>query len=241
TRWWGEDFVVKPHALLNKVLFIVYGANGKFFEDFAVGMLIAVCYTTLNASPRKERYLHHAQRLVPWLLSLCGLLFAFAAMCHYVQTWNYTWSFAPGLFQIYPWTTEFTFALSYGCAVLAVLFSQPGGLLRRLFEWAPLRWIGLISYSLYIWHASLLLAIQNTLGPALTRLNQIVAIGLCWILVFSASVIFCFFAYLLIEKPGMQLSGRLRQRMLLQQKEQKLREPAPAEADEVKAIQQVQR
>lgn len=231
TRWWGEGFVVTPHTLLNKVLFVVYGANGKFFEDFAVGMLIAVYYTALNNSPKKELYLPRTRRLIPWLLGLCILLFAFAALCHYVQTWNYTWSFAPGLFQVYPWTTEFTFALSYGCVVLAILFYQPKGLLRRLFEWTPLRWIGLISYSLYIWHAPVLRVLQDKLGPTLIHLNHTVAIGLSWLLGLIISVIFCFFAYILIEKPGMQFSERLRQKMLLQQAK-KSDAPDPASTSE---------
>jgi peptidoglycan/LPS O-acetylase OafA/YrhL len=137
-------------------------------------------------------------------------------MRDYSMTWVYAWPFAPRLFQIWPWTNECTFALSYGCAVLAVLFSQPRGLLRRFCEWTPLRWIGLISYSLYIWHEPLLRVIQAKLGPALTHLNHVLAIGLCAGFVLSVSVCFCFFAYLLVEKPGMQLSERLRQQMLRQ-------------------------
>lgn len=221
TRWWGEAFVVVPHALLNKVLFVVYGANGKFLEDFAVGMLLAVCYIALHNSPNKAAHLARMQRAVPWFLLVGSVLYAFAAMRNYTQTWNYTWPFAAGLFQSAPWTTEWTFALSYGCLVLAVLFARPNGLLKRLFAWTPLRWLGLISYSLYIWHEPLLLALQTNIGPALARLNHSIAIGLCWLLVFSLSVFFCFFSYLLVEKPGMQLSERLRLRMSLQRTEQK--------------------
>jgi peptidoglycan/LPS O-acetylase OafA/YrhL len=132
------------------------------------------------------------------------------------MVWNYTWSFAPRLFQVAPWITEWIFALSYGCGIAAVLFNRPSGWLRGLFEWTPLRWMGLLSYSLYIWHEPLLLALQTNLGPTLTHLNHIVAIGLCGVLVLSISLFFCFFAYLLIEKPNMQLSERLRQQMVLQ-------------------------
>jgi peptidoglycan/LPS O-acetylase OafA/YrhL len=216
TRWWGATFTVVPHALLNKVLIIVYGDHSKFLEDFAVGMLLAVCSIALTNAPQKERYLRTMQRLVPGFLLLGVLLYAFSAMRDYSMTWVYAWPFAPRLFQIWPWTNECTFALSYGCAVLAVLFSQPRGLLRRFCEWTPLRWIGLISYSLYIWHEPLLRVIQAKLGPALTHLNHVLAIGLCAGFVLSVSVCFCFFAYLLVEKPGMQLSERLRQQMLRQ-------------------------
>lgn len=228
TRWWGENFVVRPHALMNKVLFVVYGDNGKFFEDFAVGMLIAVCFISLNNSPRKEQYLRFMRRLVPWLVLLCALLYLFAAMRNYTSAWNYRWPFASRVFQTFPWTTECIFALSYGCIVLAALFGRSGGLLRRIFEWTPLRWLGLISYSLYIWHEPLLLALQQSLGPTLAHLNYSIAIGLSAGLVFVVSVFFCFFAYLLIEKPGMQFSERLRQRMLQRRSEQADRAEAPA-------------
>jgi peptidoglycan/LPS O-acetylase OafA/YrhL len=215
TRRWGESFVVHPHALMNKVLFVIYGDNGKFFEDFAVGMLLATCYTAVQNSPRREQHVRRLQRLAPWLLTLGVLLYAFASMRNYAQAWHYSWSFAPNVFQAYPWTTEFTFALSYGCAVCAVLFNRPGGLLRRFCEWTPLRWIGLISYSLYIWHEPLLQAIQNNIGPSLMHLNSALAIPLSAVLVFGVAVVFCFFSYRLIELPGMKLSERLRQQMLL--------------------------
>ena len=219
TRWWGESFVVTPHAFMNKVLFVVYGDHGKFFEDFAIGMLIALCFTFLNKSPRKERYLLFMKRLVPWLVGLCVLLYAFAAMRDYVSTWHYIWPIAPRVFQAAPWATECIFALSYGCVVLAALFGRPGGPVRRVFEWTPLRWIGLISYSLYIWHEPLLLLLQNHLGPTLAGLNHALAIVLSGGLVLVVSLVFCFFAYLLIEKPGMQLSECLRQRMLQRRSE----------------------
>ncbi|MGH2506871.1 MAG: acyltransferase family protein, partial [Ktedonobacteraceae bacterium] len=119
TRWWGSTFVVVPHAFLNKVLFVVYGDHGKFLEDFAVGMLLAVFFIVLNNSSKKEQNLARMQRFVPSLLVLGVLLYAFAAMRNYSMVWAYVWPFAPRLFQIYPWTTEFLFALSYGCAVMA--------------------------------------------------------------------------------------------------------------------------
>jgi peptidoglycan/LPS O-acetylase OafA/YrhL len=136
-------------------------------------------------------------------------------MRSYSMTWVYNWPYAPELFKVWPWTNEFTYALSYGCGVLAILFSRPTGLLKRLFAWTPLRWLGLISYSLYIWHEPILHAIQTNLGPMLIHLNHVLALTLCPLLVFSAALVFCFCAYLLVEKPGMRLSERLRQEMLL--------------------------
>jgi peptidoglycan/LPS O-acetylase OafA/YrhL len=43
---------------------------------------------------------------------------------------------------------------------------QPGNLLGRMLEWRPLRWIGTISYSLYLWQEIFLpqLASEKSLG-----------------------------------------------------------------------------
>lgn len=215
TRLWGRTYVVTPHAFLNKVLIVVYGDHGKFLEDFATGMLAAVVYVSITNSPNKERYLRLMQRFVPALAIFAVLLYSYSAMRNYSMTWVYNWPYAPDLFKVWPWINEFTYALSYACGVLAILFSRPTGLLKRLFAWTPLRWLGLISYSLYIWHEPILHAIQTNLGPTFIHLNHVLALTLCPLLVFSSALTFCFFAYLLVEKPGMRLSERLRQEMLL--------------------------
>lgn len=217
TRRWGDYFASNPQAtflvsrsLLNKMLWVVYGRNGKFLEDFAVGMLIAVSYVFITNSPKKEKYLRRMQQLSPWLGILSLLLFTFAAMRHYSIV-GHPWPIATRLFQIFPWTDEFGFALSYGCGIIAVLFNRPNGLLRRVFEWRPLRWIGLISYGLYIWHLPFLLILQTNLGPSLVHINHFLALPLCWLLIFGISASFSFFTYVSIEKPGLRLSDKLRQ------------------------------
>src|SRR6266516_5320845 len=75
TASFGEYFVshpdqtfLIPRPLLNVVLFVVYGDQSKFLEDFAVGMLIAVGYLSIMNSPRKVLYLLRIRRLLLWLL-----------------------------------------------------------------------------------------------------------------------------------------------------------------------------
>jgi peptidoglycan/LPS O-acetylase OafA/YrhL len=106
---------------------------------------------------------------------------------------------------------EFAFALCYGYLVTAVLFNRPGSWLVRIFSWTPLRWLGLISYSLYIWHRPLIQILAVNLGPDLQRLHPLLTVSLFWIIGFTVPVVFCFFVFVLIEKPGMRLSERLRQ------------------------------
>jgi len=217
TASFGEYFVshpdqtfLIPRPLLNVVLFVVYGDQSKFLEDFAVGMLIAVGYLSIMNSPRKVLYLLRIRRLLLWLLILCIALFVYEAMP------GNTLPFVPSVFQAIPWMNEFAFALCYGYLVTAVLFNRPDRWLVRMFSWTPLRWLGLISFSLYIWHRPLIQILAANLGPSLRRLNPILTVSLFWMISFTVVVVFCYFLFVLIEKPGMRLSEKLRQQILRQ-------------------------
>src|SRR5947207_8303181 len=124
------------------------------------------------------------------------------------------WPFCSSLkFITAPWINEFAFALCYGYLVTAVLFHRPDGWLVRIFSWTPLRWLGLISFSLYIWHRPLIQILAANLGPSLRHLHLVWTVSLFWMIAFTVSVVFCYFLFVLIEKPGMRLSEKLRQQI----------------------------
>lgn len=202
-----EQTFLIPRPLLNVVLFIIYGDQSKFLEDFAVGMLIAVGYLWVMNSPKKAFYLLKARRLLFWLLILCIALFVYEFLP------DSALPFVPSVYQDTPWVNEFAFALCYGCLVAVVLFNHPDRWLVRIFSWTPLRWLGLISFSLYIWHRPLIQILAANLGPSLRRLNPVLTVSLFWMITFTVSVVFCYFLYVLIEKPGMRLSEKLRQQI----------------------------
>ncbi len=206
TRLLGTYFMTNPTATflvprdaLNVVLFFTYGTDGKFLEDFAIGMLTGLIYTRWRQAAR-PRAAHHTSRQSRWLWA-CGMLLFFLLVMQYVPAFI-------SLFRPYIWLSELGFSLGFGCCILAILFDVAA--LRHFFEWTPLRWIGLISYGLYIWHLPLLNAFQRNIGPSLSNLPSPLAYSLYWVWVAVIVIPFSFAIYHLIEKPGMRLRSRLR-------------------------------
>src|SRR5579885_1797110 len=73
TRSWGDYLIAHPTAtvlvprsILNPLLFVVYGTHGKYLEDFAVGMLAGLVYTTAR-DPARAGSTGWLYRLSPWL------------------------------------------------------------------------------------------------------------------------------------------------------------------------------
>lgn len=87
-------------------------------------------------------------------------------------------------------------SLLYAVAVAAVIAAavQPGrGLIRTPLSWKPLRWIGTISYGLYLWHWPIdvwIVEWRTGLGP--TELN---------LLRFGVTFAFAIASYYLVELP----------------------------------------
>ena len=71
--------------------------------------------------------------------------------------------------------------------------------IRAIFEWKPLRFVGLISYSLYLWHLAVLKVFDRFLVHL--PLTQHVIVRL--ILVLTFGVAFAYLSYQLTERPFM--------------------------------------
>ncbi len=222
TRSWGDYLIAHPTAtvlvprsILNPLLFVVYGTHGKYLEDFAVGMLVGLVYTTARDPARagSTRWLY---RLSPWLWGIGILLLLWTSMQNYSLSFHYAWPVLPAFFKLPGWLHELEFSLGFGCCILAVLFD--GGALQRFFGWTPLRWIGLISFSLYIWHLPLLIAFFKNIAPSLAGQPRLLVYSLYWVWAAVVVIPFSCGVYLLVEKPGIQLSNRLRSQMAAKRK-----------------------
>src|SRR5207248_8323004 len=111
-------------------------------------------------------------------------------------------------------------AISYGFCLLALLYGSPR--LKRPFEWPVLHWVGLISFSLYLWHLPLMIRIANTISYKMRGESSLVQYGAlcCWTLalILPLSVIL----YRWIEMPGIHMGERLIQKLDGQKKSQLL-------------------
>src|SRR5262249_32205392 len=89
---------------------------------------------------------------------------------------------------------EWTLGLCFALLLLAVLCGVPR--LRRLLSLGPLRFIGIISYSLYVWHIPLMMVLYTDIlasSPA--------AYPRFLLLVVLVLVLWCFASYFLVERP----------------------------------------
>jgi peptidoglycan/LPS O-acetylase OafA/YrhL len=140
------------------------------------------------------------------------LIVVFVAMWHFKNYYVATsWSFiSTGMMQNYDWLNEMLLAIGFGACIAAVLYGSNG--LKAIFNWPLLRWVGLISFSLYIWHLPLLVLFQTGIVPLLQglHLNRYAIYSLYWIWVLVIIFPFAFLSYLIVEKPWMRLGDRWR-------------------------------
>jgi hypothetical protein len=194
------------------VLTLLYGMNGRYLELFALGMLAALAYTAVStriaAAPDRARPIARVARLATVILAaslLVGLplnmVWLHAAgiiptpLAAYVGRWPQE---APGAW-LWSIAGSWTLALCMvGVAFTAVL--GPAWV-RTPLAWRPLRLVGLVSYSLYVWHAlveKLWYAFWRAHWPALASpvvvsiyLILLILIGIC--------------SYYFIERPFLQM------------------------------------
>lgn len=234
-----------PRPVLNVLLFFTFGQTGKYTEDFAVGMLGALIYISAQGLSPEHAFVRRLRRWSLWLWGLGIVILVFSALWHYqapATPATPAWPFLDPIMSEYNWLSEMLLAFGYGMCILAILFGPRE--LQRPFAWKPLRWIGLISYSLYIWHLPLLTLFQHML-PGYASLNIYLAYTLSWLWIALVVVPFCVLYYAFVERPGIKLGDRWRKaidaryRARLQAREAHVDEASPLPASSLPGKERV--
>ncbi len=190
-------------------------------------MIIAMLYLSLRKLPQMSPFRSRLRVVSPLIFTL-GLLCLWATtIWHfyviYVHglTLHYLDPYEAFLFRYKDVLIPWLYGLSYGLCVFAILHGPQT--LKRPFEWSPLRWIGFVSYSLYLWHDPFIIYFQTSLLPRFQSMgwsqsSQYLAYVL-WVLVTTIPLSFALYRWL--EMPGIRVGEKLCQLLTSNPKEAK--------------------
>lgn len=193
--------------LLASFQFLFFGVSGKYWEDFAIGMFVSLCYMYAQHPTYGQQLRQQGQR---WSLSigLCALSVLILAVF-----WNFRRSYpTPQLNFILPlvpynaWLLDFVASLGWGLLIATIVFGN--ALFQAPFESRLMRWIGTISYSVYLWHLPLLSVFKKYIFPHFHVTN--IVLSFCLYGAFFALVVipWCVLVYWYVERPFMLLKDR---------------------------------
>jgi len=189
-------------TILSLFVRVTMGTQGKYLDVFALGMLCSVLYLIVNEESRRVR---RAIRGVGVLLFLAA--FPIAYLCANIfLTLNietppyYSLVHARDLAVI---CGPLLVGSGYAALVLGTLWA--GGPIRRFFEFWPLRFVGLISYSLYLWHLPVITAFHPLIAmlPASYQVLGAIAVALC------VALPVAYLSYQFVERPFLQRRHRM--------------------------------
>jgi peptidoglycan/LPS O-acetylase OafA/YrhL len=192
-QWQGAQLRLATDALL-----ALNGSEGRFLETFGVGMFCAVLYVA-----RSEGRLYispQVARASSWLLGIGAFAAAFGIALRVAIRRP---MFGNACYAcLSPHDVEailgpLLLGIAYGLLLLAILLST--GALRRIFSFAPLRFLGLISYSLYLWHLPLIIGSQPFFAGWAPVSHLLANLGVATLAVGVA-----YLSYQVIERPFLQ-------------------------------------
>lgn len=203
-----------PRGILNFISFLIFGVQGKYLEIFALGMMASTLYI-FTQDPTygqllKSRLQNWSNRL--WMFGWIFILFIALWQVQATKArdgipYFHALDFFQPLQSYFHWIGEPIIGFGFAACIVAILFGSPQ--LRWFFELRFLRWIGMISFSLYMWHQFLLGHFYSMLPRIGFIHGSFMKIVILWIFVVVVVLPFCYLLYKLVEEPGMRLGQRI--------------------------------
>ncbi|HET8843750.1 MAG TPA: acyltransferase [Ktedonobacteraceae bacterium] len=194
--------------------FLFFGTAGKFWESFAIGMIVSLCFI----------YAQHTEHGIFWQRTLqkISLFTGLAALVvlTFCAFWNFRASYPAqqlNFLQIFlpyrNWLMEFFVSLGWGLLILTILAGH--GLFKAPFEWKLVRHLGIISYTIYLWHLPLLTLFKKYILAHLSITNIALSHLAYWSFFTLVIIPWCILIYWLVEKPFMRIKDRQKLRRAL--------------------------
>lgn len=170
----------------------------RFLDHFALGMGLALGSVVLTERARRTGAamppvvrLVEERSWIPWVLAAAGFVVLSNLGSSYVSA------------GIEPIRHELRGLIALCLLAPAVFGAARGGAVRRVLAWRPLLWVGLISYSLYLWHPAIAQKIIYT------DLDESVGWFIPAVLVSVSSIAVAAVSFYVIERPALRLGRRL--------------------------------
>jgi peptidoglycan/LPS O-acetylase OafA/YrhL len=190
----------------------------NFLDQFAIGMGLAVLSVHYEDRPLPQPL--HLVRRAP------GLAWAIAATAFWFVSTRigYDGNFFQSVGQAMFLERHELYTVVATALILPVVFGVPGrGLPGRLLASRPLRFLGLVSYGIYLYHLAIVNKVQRWLGASLPSgfaVHFVVYLALAFVLATACATA----SYNLIERPALRLKRLVRSPGIAEA----IAEPAPA-------------